>query len=180
MRAALSLLCCLLVLPAWGADTTVYKRERPDGTIEFSDTPIPGGEAIKVQQVPTYKLPPIPKPPKKAAEGPATEAAYRGVSITSPTQDATLFFDEAGLPVSVEVQPALKKGHSVVIYLDGQKAATGASTSFILKDVFRGSHTLAAAVVNAKGAEQLRSSAITFNLVQHTQNPATPPKKKSK
>jgi hypothetical protein len=177
MRALTALLVCLLVLPAWGEETTVYKRVRPDGTIEFSDTPIPGGEAIKVQQVPTYKLPPIPKPPQKSAEQPEADVAYSAVSVTSPVQDGTLFFDEAGLPVSVEVQPALKKGHSVVIYLDGQKAAVGASTSFTLKEVFRGSHTVAAAVVNAKGAEQLRSSAVTFNVVQHTQNPATPPKK---
>lgn len=168
MRAALALLCILLVLPAWGEETTVYKRARPDGTIEFSDTPFPESKAIQVPPVPTYKAPPVVRSEARKGETPAAQPAYKQITVTSPAEESTLFFDEQGMVVSVKVDPGLKPGDRVVIYLDGQRAASGPASTFTLKDVFRGTHTVRAAVEDAKRTELLRSGTVTFYMVQHT------------
>ena len=175
MRILTALLCCLLLVTARAQETTVYKNVRPDGTVEFSDEPA-AGEAVDIPPVQTYTPPPAPPAPRPAPAPAPGAAAERPVvryelQVTEPTPDSTVFFDAEGMPVSVTIKPDLQPGHAIAIYLDGRQAARGTATHYVLTGVFRGTHTLAAAVEANGGATLLRSKPVTFHLIQHARRP---------
>lgn len=166
MRIVLSL---MLIASVALADTTVYKRARPDGTVEYSDEPLPGGEEVSLPELPTYEPAPLPRPlPRTASPSPAPAPVYEQIRVTEPPDEATLFYDEAGIAVAVTVEPGLKPGHRIQLFLDGRPAATGSGGSFRLSGVERGSHAVTAAVTDERGRTLLRSPPVTFHLRQHS------------
>ena len=57
-------------------------------------------------------------------------------------------------------------GNQVVILLDGRPVARGATTSFPLAGIERGTHTLQAQVVDGKDNTLVASQAVTFHMWQ--------------
>jgi len=167
------LFCCAAC--AWGVETG-YRLVHPDGTVEFSDQPIPGGEAIPLREAPTIQFaPPTPSAtPTGGSRGGASgggAAVDQGVaiSIISPQEGQTLWFDGRGITVSVAIQPALKEGQKVILLMDGREVAQGSGSSFHLGQVYRGSHTLRANVMGSGGVTLVSSRSVTFHMRQHSQ-----------
>lgn len=161
----------LLCLPSYLPAAEGYKIIRPDGSVEFSDTPVKGAEKIQLpkaqgfQPTPKGTMPSTNGAKEKSKEAPAD---YQRFAITAPAAEETINYDEAGFSVSVAVVPGLKTGHQVVVYIDGQEVAKGSSTSFSVKAVDRGAHVLSAMIVDAGGARQQEAAAITFYVRQHS------------
>jgi hypothetical protein len=106
----------------------------------------------------------------------AAAQPYRTIAITSPVQQETLWNTAGILNVEIDLAPALRPGHVLDVYLDGERRNLNAtSTRFTLPEVWRGVHTLQAIVLDASGRELTRSLAVTF-MVQQTsiQNPNNP------
>ena len=186
-----TLLLLLFTAVSASADT-VYKTVRPDGSVEYSAEPQPGAEQVKVPTLPTYESrTPAPLAPSRAESegraGPEREAGAQGqevatdysVSIVQPSPDQTIFFDAAGMAVSVSVNPALQtgEGHVVVIAMDGRERARTSGTSTTVTPE-RGTHTLVARVENEAGEVLATSDPVTFHMRQHSRlhprfNPGT-------
>jgi len=174
MRGLL-LLTLLFTISAFGAETG-YRYVHPDGTVEFSDQPIPGGEEIKLREAPTIQLVPPSSTPSSTTSTPrgtlggdssgGTESST--ISISSPQPEQTLWYDVAGMSVSVTVTPELQSGEIVVITLDGSVVASGSSSNFNIGEVYRGSHTLSASIVSGSGSVLASSAAVTFYIRQHS------------
>lgn len=150
---------------------TGYRIVHPDGSVEFTDQPVKGSEEIKLRNAPTTTF--VPVTPYKARntteQGDAEEDSTKGsITISSPTADQTVWFDEAGMTVQVKVMPALRSGQQVIITLDGSQVAKGAASSFLIKEVYRGSHQLTAAVIDEEGNTLFRSPQVVFHLRQHS------------
>lgn len=178
MKPLLFTLLCFVVSSALGAQTG-YRLVHPDGTVEYSDVPIPGGDAIKLREAPTIKMaPPLPSPATKdSAQGRAGSSlrADGTISITSPRAGQTLWFDEAGVTVSVTLSPPLQSGQQISISLDGRPVASGSGTAINIGQVYRGSHTVSASVVDSSGKTLLSSPAISFHLRQYSAIGREPP-----
>jgi hypothetical protein len=147
------------------AETKGYKIERPDGSVEFSDQPAPGAREITLPGAQGYEAPPPPSftpPPRPEPKGPL----YSQLTITAPTPDQTLHNGETAVNVSVQLVPALRPGHRLVVLLDGSEAAGGAGTGFALAGVERGSHVLVAEVRDSRGTVMQSSAPVTFHLRQ--------------
>lgn len=148
-----------------------YRIVHPDGTVEFTDQPVEGAEPITLPDIPTYSTP---ASKVKGEQATATEKPQqkkqvtRSIAVSRPAAEETVFFNEAGMAVSVSVKPALAKGEQVIIRLDGSEVARGGSTSFTLQDVYRGTHMLSAALVDSNGSVISESSPITFYMRQHS------------
>jgi hypothetical protein len=162
-------LSLLLLCASLGAETG-YRYVHPDGTVEFSDQPIPGGEEIKLREAPTIHLapPPSSQTPTTSSKGgsPTGESKSSSgnstITISSPQPEQTLWYDEAGVNVSVTITPELQSGEKVVITLDGSVVASGSGSSFNIGEVYRGSHSLSASIVSSSGALLSSSSPVTF------------------
>lgn len=160
----------LLMLAAFtSAQAEVYRWKDADGNVIFSDKPHDGAQIIELG--PTTVIPgePVAKPADGGSEpAPAASAptAYQSIAVVAPADDETLR-DQQAVAVDVAIEPALNTelGHRVVLYVDGVALGEPAdSPHFTLPAMARGSHQLAAAVVDASGAELIRSTATVFHL----------------
>ena len=177
MKGLIALLM-LVSLPLIAADTG-YRIVHPDGTVEFTDDDTKGGEAIPLEEVPGYQSDgsaspaesPVNSEQSTSSQDPdKSEVVYESITVISPQQEETVWFDGSGVQVNVRVTPALAEGHQVVIYLDGSEAVRGAQTSLTIPRVFRGTHSLQAVIQDSSGSTRLSSPSVTFHMRQHSIN----------
>jgi len=164
------ILLLLFSLPLMAAETG-YRIVHPDGTVEYTDDATRGGEEIPLREAPTYESVPVPPSSSRPASvGETAEEGYRGITILSPQAEQVLWFDGSAVRVSVQVSPALAAGDRVVIEMNGRQVASGQGSSFSLEEVFRGSHTLRASIVDAQGNTLRVSEPVTFHMKRHSVN----------
>jgi hypothetical protein len=178
MRKWLILLSALLVTTASGTPAWTWVDE--NGQVHFSDRPVPGARQVELTGAQGFGAPaarPVPAPTPTAAQPPpGTTQAYRTVSIASPSEQQTLWNIGAVLTVQVALDPPLQAGHRVDLILDGQRRNLNTvSSQMTLSEVYRGTHTLQAVVIDAAGAEVMRSPTRNFIVQQNSiQNPNSP------
>jgi len=163
-------ICLLCSAPLLAAESG-YRIVHPDGTVEFTDQPVEGAEPISLPEVPTYSIPASGNKGNadtSAAKPKQDQNVTRNIAISRPGREETVWFNERGMAVAVSVSPSLAKGEQVIIRLDGSEVARGATTSFTLQDVYRGTHVLSAALADNDGAVISESSPITFFMRQHS------------
>lgn len=172
IRFLLLALCCT---PLMAAEER-YRIVHPDGTVEYTDQPTEGAEAVTLPEITTYPPPapnttPSPTAPangEKAATSQQQQQGYSLFSISSPADQQTVWFDEAGMNVSLQVQPGLAEGDAVIIRIDGEVVATGNVTTYTIKNVYRGTHTLSAVITDEQGTMLKKAGPITFTMRQHS------------
>ena len=161
------------------ADTWRWVDE--NGVVNYSDTPHPGAERVDLRVIQTTPF----AGPSRSAEanesaGQAGEApggsssSYESVSILRPQPEETLWNLEGQLDVQVSVEPEIQASHRLKLYLDGTEVVgiPPGATSFTIDRVFRGMHTLRAAVQDQNGQQLGASEAIRFYVQQTSvQNP---------
>jgi hypothetical protein len=140
-----------------------------DGTRHYSDRPVPGAQQVELAGAQGFGT--TARAPRTASEGGATGAsgaAYQSIEVVSPAEQETLWNIGTNLPVQVRFQPGLQPGHRYDLLLDGQRRNVNtAAPRVTLPDVFRGQHSLQVVVIDAAGAEIMRSPARVF-FVQQT------------
>ncbi len=168
-----TLLALLLLAASAPAETWRWVDE--DGVVNFSDQPRPGAERVELQDISTYS-PPVWTDPSfgadsrtETAPGAPGESPYRRVEIIAPVNEETLWNAEGTLDVALAVEPPVRPGDRVNLFLDGQRV-TGLpadATRFTINRVFRGTHTLRA-TVEGSGGTVLASSDTTQFFVRQT------------
>ena len=175
MRKWLILLSTMLVTAASGAPAWTWVDA--DGQVHFSDRPVPGARQVELAGAQGFGAPaarPTSAVPTEAAQPPASaQAPYRAINITSPAEQQTLWNIGATLSVQIEIDPPLSTAHRMDLILDGQRRnVNAASLQVTLPNVFRGTHTLQAVVIDASGTEVMRSPTRNFIVQQNSiQNP---------
>ena len=161
---------CILLGVATTAAAEVYKWTDAHGNVYFSDQPHEGAQQIELKPttiVPAQPLPAQPQSRPTAESGTASKAAgtsYQSISVVAPGDNSSLR-NQQDVAVDVATVPELLPGHQIVLYVDG--SAYGAATAdphFTLPGVDRGTHQLAAAIIDENGAELLRSDTTEFSL----------------
>lgn len=161
------------------ADTWRWVDE--NGVVNYSDTPHPGAERVDLRVIQTT---PFAEASESAVPGEAAgttgettgaaSASYESVSILRPQPEETLWNLEGQLDVQVSVEPEIQSDHRLKLYLDGTEVVgiPPGATSFTIDRVFRGMHTLRAAVQDQNGRQLGASEAIRFYVQQTSiQNP---------
>jgi len=179
MRWLIVLLC---MVPAIGfADT--YRWVDENGVVNYSDTYHPGAEKVDLRVIQTTRF----AGPSRPAESPqgvaesseeAAAAAYQSVSILRPQPEETLWNLEGTLDVQVAVEPRMRAGDRLRLFLDGVEVVgiPAGATSFTIDKVFRGMHSLKATVQNEAGGQVGASEAVRFYVQQTSvQNPQSSP-----
>lgn len=172
-----------VILAAGVALAQAYKWVDEDGVVHYSDRPHEGAEIVVLPESsprPARAAPgrtPSPSATDDAGEDDSDEASasvYESLSITSPGSEETLWNIGGTLDVTLNLQPGLRRGHRVRVYLDGEAQMVN-GTSFTLDEVFRGVHNIQAEVVDSTGQLQIRSETNRFYVQQTSvQNPRRP------
>jgi hypothetical protein len=165
------LVTCLVAFAvgAVSADTRVYKSTDEEGVVEFSDRPADGAEPVKVRpaqsiDVPTPKLS---TPSQGAPESAVPSSPYTQFAIRSPQDDEALVEHSGRVTVGVAINPPLRlgSGHRLQFRLDGKAMGPlSAATSIVLENVDRGTHVIAADVVDSAGRVVASTQPSTFHL----------------
>jgi hypothetical protein len=147
-----------------------------NGTVHFSDRPVPGARQVELAGAQAFGSAGAARSASRpTGQGEAPPGAVYQVDIVSPAEQETLWNIGTVLNVQTRFQPGLQPGHRYDLVFDGQRRNVNTTNPRVaLPDVFRGSHTLQVAVLDAAGAELLRSAPRTF-FVQQTsvQNPSS-------
>ncbi len=168
IRIILSVMCVCI---DYSAGAEVYRSVDEDGNVIFSDTQREGGEAVELRE--TTVVPAL-KPPHRQSVPTVPAGAkplpYELIAIASPGDEETVR-DVQQVIVSIALAPGLqtKFGHKIQLYMDGAPfGGPSTETQFILPEVDRGAHELAAAVLDKGGRELKRSESSIFFLHKHS------------
>ena len=170
MRKYCLLFGMVLAISSLQADQSpqIYKWTDSNGNVNFSDKPHAGAEEIALPKVQTYSTPKISVP--EPSSEPVTDAeapVYHKISIVQPVDQTTIRNPQGYVSILIELKPKLKRGDKLQIILDGAPLnKPQATTVFALQDINRGSHTLAAQVVDAQGKILNTSDTISFFMQQ--------------
>jgi hypothetical protein len=145
-----------------------------NGQAHYSDVPRDGAVEINVQPIQTFRLQGTNQQAAPIAnDGAVDEAAgYDYIAIAGPAMEETIWNTGGLVTVAVSLQPGLRMGHQIRIYMDNQQVAVlpAMSSSVQLTDVVRGAHQLSAEVVDENGKSLLTSDPITFFYQQTSVN----------
>lgn len=165
------------LLAASAALSEAYRWVDENGIVHYSDRPEPGAELIILpeysasRQGRRYQRPTATSRPTQSNQTSPAAALFRyeRVEITSPGAEETLWNIEGILNVSVTVTPALKAGHQVRAYFNGNGEIV-AGTSFQIEEVYRGVHNLQVEIIDENGKLMIRSRANRFYVQQNKVN----------
>jgi hypothetical protein len=170
--------CATLVFAATVAATDapaaskIYKTVDKDGNVVFTDVPQGDtGQTVDVQPANTFPAAARPESSAESADAsPGEVPSYYAIAISSPTEDLAVRDNAGNLTVSVKMDPVLdtSRGHRLQLLMDGSPHASGSHTSFDLENVDRGTHSLAARVVDADGEVLITSEPVTFHMLRYS------------
>lgn len=182
-------LIILLFSCGWAAaqssSSKTYRWVDENGVTHFSDSPRPGSQD-PAQEEYEIRTPNVSRSPARrrpsAESGPGNSdgdtntaapfAGYQQMRITSPRDGETLWNIGGSLNVGVALIPGLNADHGIVIIMDGRVMTPQPvrSTSVTINEVYRGVHTIVAAVRSPDGQELIASQPIRFVVQQSTVN----------
>jgi len=179
----LILVALVLAGPAPAKD--IYKARAADGSVIFSDKPIPGGQVIHIKDIPTVSLPKHNKGgaisyPLKPGSVQGSIARYEKLEITTPVNGSTLENQSGELNVVLSLKPGLQSGHKYRLVLDTKPIDPPTIRSaFRLNNLDRGEHTLQGQVVDKDGLPIIASEVVTIHVhrpaIEQNSNEQTPP-----
>ncbi len=163
----LLIILLLLTLPAVAvADKQIWRWVDDEGTVHFSDEYREGAEKIERRPLPTMQAPPTRQRQGQTEQPRDTGPLYEAPRIITPAVDDVILANHGRIPVEVELSDTLRPGHRLVILLDGEEVARGASVT--LTEVRRGSYSLQAVIQDQQGQELSASESIPFHVRQHS------------
>lgn len=155
----------LLFFMHYSVAETVYKTVDDNGNVIFTDKPSEEAETIKIQELENTIG--NPNPAKYKPSTPKVEAfTYKSFTVTSPASGAGVRSNNGNVTISLSLEPALNRGHKVLISLDGKQIGTGLSVS--LQNVDRGTHSISAKVIDNNG-KSLISTSSSFSILRVAQ-----------
>lgn len=175
MSARLRPLLLSLMLLSLPLAAEVYTYLDAEGNRVFTDKPMVNN-AQRVQMAPTNAL---------SSEGlqhtrvlsppPEAPVRYQLLRILVPEPDATIRDPAGSLIVTLNSEPGLMEGHRYRLLLDGQAVAgeaerspAGRSPVFPLSNLDRGTHQLAAEILDAEGRILERTPSQPFHVKRQT------------
>lgn len=148
------------------ASNPVYKIERDDGSVLFTDTPAPNSQPITLNSNTANVAAALPTPtaPTTAAPGGDTKQIPYKLAILQPAPEATIRSDRGQLKVVAQASPANAGRLQVVI--DGKVMGTSRTGQFALSGIHRGAHQLQVRLIDNKGKTLASSAQQTFFMHQ--------------
>ena len=141
---------------------TIYKTVDNNGNVVFTDTQPTDQPGEPVNLRPLTSIPALPtRRPMPVSTTKPTRQLYSRLTITKPDHNATIR-DQETITVNIAISPRVLFSHSVRLRLNGKVVAESRRQStFELKEVERGRHTLTAEIVDSQ-QQVIRSTSHTI------------------
>jgi len=160
----------LAILGPVSVSAEIFRTVDENGNVVFSDvppSPDQTSESVRVNPVNTFETPEVATPPADASanvEVPEVEP-YNSLTILAPASDETVRENAGNVTVTVALNPSLRAGDRLVLYMDGKQSQVRAQgTSFRLENIDRGTHTIGVRVLDDAGNVAAEAPTSTFTL----------------
>jgi hypothetical protein len=170
MRTALMVLA-LLAAPAFAAQA-VWKWVDEKGVTHYADRPVPGAQRVEINvgsRADSVQPTPSPSPStSSSAQSAAPAMGYQEFEIWRPGNQDSIINTGGAVEVQLRLEPSLRPGHSISLYLDGRVVDSFPPTAleYTLQEVPRGEHSLVAVVQDPSGKRLQETPTVTFNVRQ--------------
>jgi len=180
VRSSLFLTLAILSLSAIVVAEEFYKVVKADGSIEYTQTP-PGENAKPIELPGLSVISPeeklegynLDRDEEEAEEATVASRNYRGLAISSPANDESIWGSAGKVMIQVKLPGPLVSGDRLQVKIDGNVQPIMAGTSLVLTGIDRGEHSLQARIVNTNG-KVIASSPITRFHMKQVQAVAVP------
>lgn len=173
--------CCLLAL-LWSLPLSaeIYKIKDKEGNVIYTDSP----ELVEQSKQPreVVELGPINTQPavepqfnfEAAPEEEEEQEVSYVVDLVSPQDESHVPPGQRNLEVAVRLEPQLQPGDRIQFIMDGKPLAPPSEDrSYVIEEIFRGTHTISAQIVNEQG--QVLATTPTATVYVHRPSRLTPP-----
>ena len=154
-------LLVLLATPALQA--AIYKHVDANGKVSYTDQPPHDAEAVDLPPANVLNLgtpsAPAEENPQEA-EVPAGPVPYTSLVVDGPT--GTLTNPTEAVSISATPEPALQKGHQLVLLHNGKEVDTQGGSGLTIPQIDRGEHTFVAEIRDSSGKVLIRSTPHVF------------------
>ena len=172
--------CPIFLLIGLLAASTVlaqaYRWVDEDGVVHYGDRPPPEAETpaeaivlpkANVTTVRSYERPTTASESDGDTGQTQGPFRYESLEVASPSAEETLWNIAGVLEVTLNVTPAIQRGHKVRVYFDGEERIL-VETRFSINEVWRGVHNIQAEVIDETGKLMIRSQTNRFYVQQNT------------
>lgn len=168
----ITLLLLVLLAGSALASQTVWKWVDDKGVTHYSDRSVPGATRMEVSGGKSSSSASSGSsfdPPPEAAAAAEPVDAYTEFTIWQPADGETIANSGGAVTVGIRLEPGLKPGHSLFLYMDGKlvQGFPENALSFDLQDVARGTHSVIA-VINGGSKRVQESASVTFFVRQES------------
>jgi hypothetical protein len=143
---------------------TIYKVEREDGSIVYTDMPSQNAQPLQFDEKTQNQVTAIPTPKPTTPTRDKIKPNYR-VTIASPAPEATIRNNTGNITIRA-TQPNSPRASRYRLVFDGQAIETNNSGIFQLKGVDRGAHQFKVELTDNKGKTLASSDEQTLFLHQ--------------
>jgi hypothetical protein len=158
----------VLLAVSWSAAAqVVWKYVDDRGVTHYTDQPVPGAEKIELRSGSATTAQTSNNAPVSSTRT-TQQQSYRLFQITRPADQDSVVNTGGVLQVSLQLEPTLKGGHSISLYMDGKRVegAVLNSLDYELPNVPRGLHTLVATITDEDDRRVAETSKVTFTMRQ--------------
>lgn len=167
VKTRLLLLITLILISFYGysGDKKIYSWVDKNGVLVFSDTPKVGATEVKLTSQ-TLSMPTVDTRILDEQQ-PVAAKSYK-VVISSPADQGTVRENTGSVYVTSRITPRFENGFKIQLLVDGTAFAEPSNTStFALRDVNRGEHTLQVKLFDPQGSIVSVSPISTFLCIEH-------------
>jgi len=133
---------------SYAGEKKIYAWKDKNGVLVFSDTPHKGATEVKL----TSQNLNMPAPSNDVFNEPTEpqQAAFK-IAISSPEHNQTIRENTGSVYVTSRITPRFESGFTIQLFIDGKANGPASdSSTFAIRDVERGEHTLQLKLFNSK------------------------------
>ncbi len=168
------IIACIALIPLAGS-AEIYKWVDKDGSTHFSDQ-APNGKNVEKLDIKPSDIT-VMRPNQQTSETANTSSSnntasksstkYTSIKITYPTDNLAIRANDGSIKILCNITPSLntQKRHKIRFHIDGQAISSiGTTCEITLSALNRGSHSVAAEIIDKSGKPLLKSATHTFHL----------------
>lgn len=157
----------LLLFAALPAVADVFTYVDAEGRRVFTDRPQESASRrLEIRTPNAMTGTPASPPASTRPAAPKAQPPYARLHITEPAADATLRDNTGHLAVSLSSEPALRPGDRYRLLVDGAPAGESQTPRIALENLDRGTHQLAAEIVDSGGRRLMLSAAQPVHIIR--------------
>lgn len=148
----------------------IYKSYDENGNVVYSDQPpTPDAEPIDLPEVNIVtSVPANPRPVNRSGDDDGQTPL--ALQMLSPNNEETFWGTSQNLEVSFDVQPEMRQGLQIAIYIDDSREAVIRTSRTTIKSIDRGTHTVRAELLDSRGNVLDEVGPRTFYMKQYSNN----------